>query len=150
MVFMPTWQKTAKSIFISIIRFWLPVVLWAAVIFTFSTWPTKKSSEFYLWDFIVKKTAHVVEYGIFTILIYRALKASGVNKLEAAVYAVILAIMYGMSDEFHQSFTPGREPKVRDVVIDSFGSMISMYLVLKILPKAPEKIKEIARNYQLI
>jgi hypothetical protein len=133
-----------------IIRFWVPVVLWAAVIFTFSTWQTHKSAEFSIVDFVIKKSAHIIEYGIFAALIFRALKNGGVNKAEAAVYAVILAMMYGISDEIHQSFTPGREPRVRDVFFDTFGSILATYIILKFLPKSSEKVKKIAQDFQLI
>jgi VanZ family protein len=42
-----------------------------------------------------------------------------------------LIVIYAVSDEFHQSFTPGREPKLRDVLIDTAGSFLGMYLTLK-------------------
>lgn len=110
------------------IRYWLPVVLWAGVIFGFSSHPVATTSQFYWRDFIVKKTAHLIEYAVLALLLYRALAGSGMEKKRAGVWAVIISLVYAISDEWHQSFVPGREPKVRDVVIDGLGSGLGVYL----------------------
>ena len=130
--------------------FWLPVIIWALVIFSFSSLPTKKVSDFYLQDFLLKKSAHVVEYAIFATLFYRALVAYGVFVKMAGGYSVIISMLYGVSDEFHQSFTPGREPRGRDVVFDTIGAVLAIYLIWKYLPKAPKKLKNLAKKWQLI
>jgi VanZ family protein len=139
-------QRITKKV----IRFWLPVIIWAAIIFSFSARPVKPATQIFWKDFVIKKTAHMVEYAIFTILLSRALKASGVEKKEALIYSVILAILYGVSDEFHQSFTPGREPKLRDVVFDAMGSVLAVYGLWNLLPKAPKRLKTWAKKWQLI
>ncbi len=121
---------------IRIIKFldhWFPPVAWAGVIFLFSSLTVTPSTEIYWQDFIVKKTAHVVEYGIFAALLYRALRGSGVEKLNAALFAILIAVIYGATDEFHQSFTPGREPRVRDVVFDTIGAVAGVFICKKYL-----------------
>jgi VanZ family protein len=128
----------------------VPPVLWAAVIFTFSSFSTATTSEFFLTDFVIKKTAHVVEYAIFAALIYRALKESGVNKKKAGFYAIAVAAIYAVSDEFHQSFTPGRQPTLRDIIFDTIGATLAIYSIWKLLPKAPTRLKNWAKNWQLI
>ena len=55
---------------------WLPVFLWAVVIFAFSTIPQIVVSQFFIWDFIAKKTAHISEYAILFALIFRATNRS--------------------------------------------------------------------------
>ena len=139
-----------KLKFQKLARFWLPPILWSMVIFLFSSLPTKQTTEVYVLDFIVKKTAHVVEYGLFTTLFYRAFINSGIKKRSAIVLSVILAVLYGISDEFHQSFTPGREPRLRDVGFDTIGSVLAIWLITKKLPKAPKKLKTWAKDWQLI
>jgi VanZ family protein len=119
------------------------------VIFLFSSYPTKRASEIYWQDFIVKKSAHMVEYFIFTTLLYRAFKESGVKKINAGIFAITTAIIYAASDEFHQSFTPGREPTVRDVIFDTIGASISIYTLWNLLPKAPKRLKNLAKSLQL-
>ena len=91
-----------------VVSLWLPVFVWAGFIFLFSSLTVTPSTEIYWQDFVVKKTAHIVEYGILTVLLYRAMKESGVSVQNAALWAILIAVFYGASDEFHQSFTPGR------------------------------------------
>src|SRR3989338_9153876 len=98
-----------------IFKYWLPPILWAGVIFTFSSMTVTPTSQVYWQDFVVKKSAHLVEYFLFYIFIYRAFKNT-TNISGANIYLLSLAIvvLYALSDEYHQSFTPGREPKLRD------------------------------------
>ena len=112
---------------------WLPPLVWAIVIFLFSSLTVTPATEIYWQDFIVKKTAHVVEYGIFAALLYRALRGSGVEKVNAVLFATLGAVVYGATDEFHQSFTPGREPRVRDVFFDTIGGILGVYICKKYL-----------------
>lgn len=50
--------------------------------------------------------------------------ASGIDKKKAVISAIIFTIVYGATDEFHQSFTQGRESRLRDVGFDALGSVI--------------------------
>lgn len=136
--------------FKKVVYYWLPPILWAFVIFAFSSYPTGRVSGIHWQDFIVKKTAHIVEFAIFTLLLYRALKERGVDKRNAALFAILLAVLYGALDEYHQSYTPGREPRVRDVFFDTLGALIAIYFVWNLLPKAPSKIKLIAMKLEII
>ncbi len=131
-------------------KLWLPVFIWAGIIFFFSSRPTTAVSDIHWKDFIFKKTAHVVEYAIFTTLLFRALKESSLSRLRASYYSILIAIIYGLSDEFHQNFTPGREPKMRDLIFDTTGILLAIFIILKYLPKAPEKIRFWAKRLQLV
>jgi len=133
-----------------LIRYWLPVIVWAIVIFAFSSFPTGQASGIDWQDFIVKKTAHIVEYGILTLLLYRALKQSGIEKKDAALYSLTLAVFYAVTDEFHQSFTPGREPTLRDVIFDTIGGILAIYSLWKLLPKAPRPLTNWAKKLELL
>lgn len=130
-------------------RFWIPVILWAILIFAFSSEALPPTSRFYWPDFVVKKTAHIIEYGVFALLLYRAFINSGANKKKAAVYSIIIAVAYAFTDEYHQSFTPGREPRIRDVVFDTIGASFAVYYLWKLLPKAPKRLKLWAEKLQL-
>lgn len=133
-----------------IVKFWLPAVLWAVVIFSFSSLPTLKTSEIYWQDFIIKKLAHLTEYAVLAVLLYRALKSSGVEKKKAGYWAILITLFYGITDEFHQNFTPGREPKIRDVVIDTIGGGLGIYLIWNLLPKLPLRVRELAKKFELV
>jgi VanZ family protein len=131
----------------------LPVVIWALVIFSFSAHPSISTSEIKWQDFIVKKAAHMTEYAILAILLFRALKKSGlqrIEKIEGGFLVVLLIFFYGATDEFHQSLVPGRDPTVRDAIIDAAGGLLGVYIILKLLPKAPEKIKRLAKKLDLL
>ncbi|KMK77387.1 VanZ family protein [Alkalihalobacillus pseudalcaliphilus] len=83
--------------------------------------------------FFIRKGAHFFSYFVLAILIYNAILQSGWNKRLAPVYAWSIATVYAMTDEFHQLFIPGRSGEVRDVVIDSAGSLLGVALVVSIL-----------------
>ena len=109
-----------KSKHLERVKLWLPVFLWATVIFTLSSIPQIKVSEFILWDFAAKKTAHVIEYAILYSLIFRATHFN-------LVRSFLLTMAYAASDEYHQSFVPGRTSSLIDLVIDLGGASIASY-----------------------
>jgi len=110
------------------LKLWAPVIIWMGVIFFFSGLPDLNSGLKY--DFFLRKMAHITEYFILTFLFYRAFKGSFAinNLLYFFAYPAFLSVIYAISDEFHQSFVPGRTCCIRDVLIDTIGivSFISM------------------------
>ncbi|OGM66665.1 hypothetical protein A2985_04570 [Candidatus Woesebacteria bacterium RIFCSPLOWO2_01_FULL_43_11] len=133
-----------------LLRFWLPPTIWALAIFLFSTFPTAPVSQVYWREFLVKKSAHIIEYAILTIALYRAFRGYGVERGNSAIFSIFISVIYGATDEFHQSFTPGREPRVRDVVFDTIGALLAIYSLWNLLPKAPAKLKSWAKRLQII
>lgn len=133
----------------SLVKLWLPVIAWGTVIFLFSTIAQKPTDKIYILDFIFKKTDHMIEYFIFSVLWYRALTLSGMNKWKAGVYAILISALYGVSDELHQSFTPGRTPHVRDVGFDTIGATLAVIALWTLLPKAKGRLKTLADKLQL-
>lgn len=119
------------------------------MIFLFSSRSVIETTEIYWQDFIVKKTAHLTEFAILAILLYRALLSEKVKKEKIIFWTLAFSIIYAFSDEFHQSFIPGREPRLRDVAIDGFGSLFSLYWVLKILPKMSPKIRLVFKKLEI-
>ncbi len=113
-----------------ILSAWLPVILWAGLIFTLSGIPHLSSGWRY--DFLLRKIAHVTEYFILTLLTYRGLKLSwntGPTPLNLATIAFVL--IYALLDEIHQSFVPGRAGTWQDVLFDASGIII-FFLLSKI------------------
>jgi VanZ family protein len=106
-------------------RYWMPVILYAGLIFTISSFPLpppKVEIPF------VDKFIHLIEYGILGFLFYRALR---VSKLASRVFllAIIFSILYALSDEIHQSFVPGRNCDPWDLAADSLGIvLVALYL----------------------
>lgn len=116
-----------------IFKLWFPVIIWAGIIFLFSSIPNLKTGLKY--DFILRKIAHVVEYFVLTLLLYRAFKGSfTIGTRNLFIYSATLSLLYAVSDEFHQSFVPGRSAAVRDVLIDGIG-IVGFYIAHKVLRK---------------
>lgn len=103
----------------------IPALLWMAAIFIISSFPDLPSNEVYVLDFLIKKTAHVLEYSILFLLWYRALDK------KSPAYAFMLSLAYAFTDEAHQLFVPGRTGLLRDVAIDSLGMIFLSYLIVK-------------------
>ena len=103
---------------------WLPAILWAAVIFIFSSMPQISVSQFFLWDFILKKVAHISEYAILFFLLFRATQKN-------YILSFALTIIYALSDELHQSFVQGRTAAFYDLGFDLTGANICAYTIWK-------------------
>ena len=93
---------------------WLPVLLWMGVIFVTSHQPQSGLPNFDTWDFLIKKSSHFAAYALLGGLLLRA------DRRWAA--SLIIAALYALSDEWHQSFIPGRTPTSFDVLIDVLGA----------------------------
>jgi len=103
-----------------ILKNWIPVLIWAGLIFYLSSIPNFESGLEQ--DFFLRKVAHILEYAILTFLL---LRASGFKNSKSIVLAAIIAFLYALSDEYHQTFVLGRKGRVEDVIIDSIGILIA-------------------------
>jgi VanZ family protein len=99
---------------------WLPVVVWAAVIFTFSSIPSL-STGLGTWDLLLRKAAHMTEYAILGALLLRALGRE--------LPALLAGVAYAVTDEIHQHFVEGRHASAVDVALDSVGVAVGIYLL---------------------
>jgi len=80
-----------------------------------------------IWD----KLAHLLVYaalGAFFMLPLAGGRVSGVT-LTTMAAAIALSLVYGISDELHQMFTPGRSPDIRDVIADTIGAAVGVGVV---------------------
>jgi VanZ family protein len=100
---------------------WLLVVCWMGLIFALSATPSLASPFEPIYDFILRKLAHVTVYAVLTFLVHGALRQHMVRPTHTWLLALLIATLYACSDEWHQTFVPGREGTGRDVVIDSVG-----------------------------
>ena len=103
---------------------WALVAVWMGMIFLFSAQP-QAALNFGQPEFL-GKAAHVVEYAVLGWLIQRAR-----GDKNAWWQSWLMAILYAVTDEFHQSFTPGRTPRVTDVMIDAVGAGIGMVVAIR-------------------
>ena len=112
--------RTPPVIFLA----WLLVAVWAGVIFALSATPHLRIAQAADLDFILRKSGHMAAFGILAVLIWRALTLSPIRRAMACSF--VLTIAYAASDEFHQSFTAGRNASGVDVSIDAAGALIAL------------------------
>jgi VanZ family protein len=156
----------------STIAWWLATVAWAALIFHLSTpafgadrsipilggllaflYVSLSHTTLDLLDTFIRKLAHLTEYAIFALLLYRSCRGSttlpaagGLPRESAAplsrgrlparcgwrpgvaFWCIVIATLYSATDEYHQSFTPNRVPSALDCVIDTTGAAVGMLL----------------------
>jgi VanZ family protein len=137
----------------SFILYWLPVIIWMVAIFSasgdsasfqhtsrilepFLHWllPNISTETFRDIVFVIRKCAHVTEYAVLGILVWRARRKPALHDTRpwewpAAGEALWATVLYAATDEFHQTFIPSREGCVRDVLIDSSGAVAGLILL---------------------
>lgn len=77
----------------------------------------------------IRKCAHMTEYMIFTLSVLFALFVWGVRNKLLYIEAFAVSVIFASTDEFHQLFVPGRSGMVSDVLIDSTGAAIGLFIV---------------------
>lgn len=108
---------------LDIVPRWFPAFLMMAIIFAFSSRAKDELPNFQDWEYFVKKSSHFLVYGLLALSYIRALPKRNY------FLAWILAILYALSDEFHQSFVPGRTSSLVDVfVFDNLGAIVALVL----------------------
>lgn len=130
------------------LRWWWAVIAWAIVISLFSTslftsentsrfiipilhwlFPHAPAAQLYYFHFLIRKSAHFIEYFIFSLLAWRAIRCGRRgDRLQWALTAIILVAAYASLDEFHQMFVPGRTAAVHDVLLDSIGGIAAQII----------------------
>ena len=104
---------------------WLPALLVMGIIFWFSAQPSDELPNFDWADRLVKKSGHILGYAALAISYAQPL---GTRK-HSKWLAWIMSILYAVSDELHQSFAPGRNPSIWDVLIfDNIGALLGLWI----------------------
>jgi len=131
------------------LTYWIPALGVALLISSFSThyFDSEQTSRFIVpflrWLFPsadahvlrllhigIRKAAHVTEFAVFSMAVFHGVRAERHGwKLQWALLTLLIAVTYAGFDEWHQSFVPLREAKVRDVLIDVTGAVFAQVLV---------------------
>jgi len=98
---------------------WLPALIMMGLIYYFSSIPSSEMINFGAWDTLVKKSGHFFGYSILGLTYLRGLKEISWC---SCCWALLIVVLYALSDEYHQSFVPGRTSTLVDVGIDSLGA----------------------------
>lgn len=79
---------------------------------------------------IVRKIAHFLIYSLLGIWLMCFIDTYKISLRRKLIFTTGIGMLYAISDEIHQGFTPGRSPSVRDVLIDSCGVILGGLIVL--------------------
>jgi VanZ family protein len=143
------------------LKYWLPLLIWIGVIFVGSTdlMSAEHTSRFLVpilrWlkpdmapetirsvHIVMRKCAHVAEYAILALLLWRALRSGSAvrAKMSMLVAAVLLGCaVFAASDEFHQSFVKSRTPSIRDVLLDIVGALVGLLICATFAHRHPKR-----------
>ena len=106
------------------LKLWGPPALLAAIIFALSSLSQVPGAT-YVWD----KLAHCTVFGTLCLLTLRATHGGARPlALRPAAAAFFLVLLWGVLDEVHQSFVPGRDASARDVAADALGAALALAL----------------------
>jgi VanZ family protein len=106
-----------------------PALAIMALIFTASSTSGSDLPSFGIWDLLVKKGGHMTGYALLAAAYYHALSYQKKSARVCYFIAFCLAVVYAATDEWHQQFTPGRTPSIRDIGIDAMGGCIGLVLL---------------------
>jgi VanZ family protein len=119
---------------------WIAVVAWMALVFYLSDQQSLPMLNSDVGD-LQSLAGHFAEYAVFALLLRWALGGLGVNR--ATGWAFVFAVAYGLTDEFHQHFVPGRHMDPLDLLTDAAGAAVALWLASRLAarraPDRPEK-----------
>jgi VanZ family protein len=112
------------------IYYWLPLIAWMGLIFWFSSRPQPLDLPEPWLETLTAKTGHAIGYAVLALLWRRALASCRATPGKSALaLAFLLTVLYAISDEYHQTFVPGRNGNLADVLIDALGAALGLWLL---------------------
>lgn len=81
----------------------------------------------------LRKSAHFILYFILGTLCFNFINQFKVEKKKIIIISLLICVLYACSDEIHQLLIPGRSGEIRDVLIDSIGSILGILLIYKFI-----------------
>jgi len=112
----------------SLTKLWrlLPAAIWMGLVFYLSSVPELElQGEWSIYDFALRKLAHVFEYTVLYLLVFWGWRPY-LTRSQNLKLSLVIALIYAAVDEFHQSLVPTRDGKLTDVLIDSSGIAIGV------------------------
>ncbi|HHW68002.1 MAG: hypothetical protein PWP07_1725 [Epulopiscium sp.] len=155
---------------------WILTILWMAVIFLLSSRPGDLSRKDSAWlldktkiisqeeamdtdnieamslQMWIRKMAHVIIFGGLCMLFYASFYGYVGKAIKTGIWSWIATVIYGITDEIHQLFVPGRGSQIQDVIRDGKGALIGcliMVIIFLLIEKVPSINKFINRIYNL-
>lgn len=91
---------------------------------------------------IVRKSAHMFSYAMLSIFVFMSMYDLKVDFKKLCIKSIVIAFIYAITDEIHQFFIPGRSCELRDVLIDTSGAILAMFVVYLIVNNIEKKYIE--------
>ncbi len=122
------------------LRDFAPLFFWMVLLFVLSSRPVLLEIENEAGNLSFYKFAHMIAYAVLTWLWWRAISPQRKTTWPIVLTALGLTILFGISDEIHQLFVPGRHGRIADVLFDSAGALMMILLIrhVKWLRNFPE------------
>lgn len=112
---------------------WLPALGLMTLIFVLSSQSGLKISEDAGVDRPLRTLAHFTAYALLAAALLFAISGSNSVSARAALVALIVAVLYGLSDEIHQAFVPDRTGQLKDLVVDGLGAGVGVLIAFVLL-----------------
>ena len=115
--------------------YWLPLIAWSGVIFALSHTSgdtldstVEETAQFIPLEFLLSQEfAHMAQFGVLAALAYRLLASyQTLPRMWTLGGALVFAVCYGVTDEFHQMFVPGRSATLGDLALDTIGAALGL------------------------
>jgi VanZ family protein len=129
----PRHSPPSRSVTHRLIRYWLPVMALCIAIFVQSSLPSPEQLPTFAFS---DKLLHLAAYGVLSVLICRAFNTiDRWHRRWALLFlmGVVGATLYGLSDEWHQSFVAARSAEAADLLADFAGSVLGAGGYLRVL-----------------
>lgn len=110
----------------------IPAIAWMGIIFAMSSQSTIPQTPSLPAD-LIAIAGHLVAFGVLAALLYLGLASWLPGTGLRAAVAFVMTVLYGVSDEFHQSFVPGRDASLFDVVVDGIGAAVALAIILVLI-----------------
>jgi VanZ family protein len=117
-------EQTSKP---AVVIFWLFTISYMGLIFYLSSKTLLLPKMLRNTDKII----HAFVYFILAVLLYFSFLKSGVRRYLFLV-SLVFAVIYGIGDEVHQYYVPGRIASIGDVIADSFGALLGSFLAARL------------------
>ena len=111
------------------IRDFGPLIFWLVLIYGLSDQSQLADIEDEITERVVYKLAHVLAYAVLAWLWWRVLAPQRQATWLVLPMAWVLSILYGISDEIHQLYVPGRSGRVADVLFNAAGALLTVLLL---------------------
>ena len=105
------------------IKVWIPVFLYMLLIFYMSSLEAKELPAVQ----IDLSPIHILEFFILSYLVFRAISNEKLKTLHIFILTILISTMYGIIDEMHQLFVPGRYFSIFDIIFNFIGSSLILF-----------------------